>query len=288
MLRLFGRTTRRSIRLPYRRNLSSTSPRNNNHNTDNNIPENSANLINNIQNPRYVASTPSSSSPPPILHPHPQSNSSPNLNRVPIIALSATVVSAMLASCYVMIKNDDESSAATSARREIESAIEKSNESFRKIMHRMKHTGAAASVLWQSLRSVMSSANHEVRTGFEWRVAALLADISQASESRRAAIVGAGGGAVVDWLLETVAVASGDNLGTQAESARALAYLIADPKVCEAVVARPHAVPNLLRFIFSAQPRKNVSILLLMVYNLIFEVHESKCIEVILVEVLKH
>ncbi|KAL0369021.1 UNVERIFIED_CONTAM: putative inactive heme oxygenase 2, chloroplastic [Sesamum calycinum] len=117
----------------------------------------------------------------------------------------------------------------------------------------MKQTGVAASVLWQSLRSVMSSANHEVRAGFELRVAALLADIVAASDSRRAAIVGAGGGAVVDWLLETVAVPKDGN-GTQAESARALAYLIADPNVCEAVFGRPQAVPNLLRFIFSAQP----------------------------------
>ncbi|XP_027149973.1 uncharacterized protein LOC113750198 isoform X1 [Coffea eugenioides] len=163
----------------------------------------------------------------------------------------------MLASYLLINNNDAESSAAKTARREIENAIEKSNESFRKIMHRMKQTGVAASVLWQSLRSVMSSANHEVRLGFEWRVAALLADIAAASESRRAAIVGAGGGAVVDWLLETVAVGSADNLGTQAESARALAYLMADPNVCEAVLARPHAVPYLLRFIFSAQPRKS-------------------------------
>ncbi|KAL2512740.1 alpha/beta-Hydrolases superfamily protein [Abeliophyllum distichum] len=45
--------------------------------------------------------------------------------------------------------------------------------------------------------------------------------------------------------------------GTQAESARALAYLIADANVNEAVFARPDAVPNLLRFIFSAQPRRS-------------------------------
>ncbi|KAK4387550.1 putative inactive heme oxygenase 2, chloroplastic [Sesamum angolense] len=123
----------------------------------------------------------------------------------------------------------------------------------------MKQT--AASVLWQSLRSVMSSANHEVRAGFELRVAALLADIVAASDSRRAAIVGAGGGAVVDWLLETVAVPKDGN-GTQAESARALAYLIADPNVCEAVFGRPQAVPNLLRFIFSAQPPSSKKALL--------------------------
>lgn len=126
---------------------------------------------------------------------------------------------------------------------------------MKKIINRMKQTGTAASVLWQSLRSVLSSANHEVRSGFELRVAALLADIAAANAGRRSAIVGAGGGRVLDWLLETVCL--GDNVGTQAESARALAYLIADPNVCEEVLGRPHAVPSLLRFIFSFQPQKS-------------------------------
>lgn len=113
----------------------------------------------------------------------------------------------------------------------------------------------AASVLWQSLSSVLSSANHEVRLGFEMRVASLLADIAAANASRRAALVGAGGGAVVDWLLDRVATASVGS-GTQAEAARALAYLVADPNVCKDVLGRPLAVPNLLRFIFSCQPQR--------------------------------
>ena len=103
----------------------------------------------------------------------------------------------------------------------------------------------------------MSSANHEVRSGFEIRVAALLADIAAANSSRRLAIVGAGGGAVVDWLLDSVAVVKDAGGGTQAEAARALAYLIADPNVSAAVFARPHAVTNLLKFIFSCKPRRS-------------------------------
>lgn len=101
---------------------------------------------------------------------------------------------------------------------------------------------------------MLSSANHEVRAGFELRVASLLADISAANAARRAAIVDAGGGKVVDWLLETVAFGN-DGCGTQAETARALAYLIADPDVSKDVLGRPRAVPNLLRFIFSCQPK---------------------------------
>jgi len=115
----------------------------------------------------------------------------------------------------------------------------------------MMQTAAAASVLWQSLRSVLS---YEVRSGFEFRVAAFLADIAAANSARRAAIVAAGGGRVVDWLLETVAR---DVSGTQAEAARALAYLIADPIVRKDVFGRPHAVPHLLQFVFSSQPHRS-------------------------------
>lgn len=227
MLRLLCRTSRRCCtRLPRRRSLSSSSNRN---------PEDSVDILNNIKNPLLVPSP----TYPPIPEPtHP--------SRYSVFALSATLLSAIVASCAVILTRDDE----------IENVLEKSNESLMRIVNRMKKTGAAASVLWKSLRSVMSSANHEVRVGFEIRVAALLADIAAASESRRAALIAAGGGAVIDWLLETVGI-SGENCGTQAESARALAYLIADPNVCEDVLARPHAVPYLLRFIFSAQPRQS-------------------------------
>ncbi|KAL2555841.1 alpha/beta-hydrolase superfamily protein [Forsythia ovata] len=102
----------------------------------------------------------------------------------------------------------------------------------------------------------MSSANHEVRAGFKLRVAALLGDIVAASENMRVAIVEAGGGKVVGLLLETMAVPKEENV-RQAESARALAYLIANVNVNKAVFARSGAVPNLLRFIFFAQPRRS-------------------------------
>ncbi|KAL8487887.1 hypothetical protein ACS0TY_024255 [Phlomoides rotata] len=188
--------------------------------------------------------------PPPALHHHyrPAPLSSPFISKTSLITAASA---AALLAAYTL--SPFESKTIYS---EVESAVQKSNESINKIVNKMKQTGVAASVLWQSLRSVMSSANYEVRAGFELRVAALLADIVAASDSRRMAIVGAGGGAVVDWLLETVAVAKDSN-GTQAESARALAYLIADPNVCEAVFGRPRAVPNLLKFIFSAQPQRS-------------------------------
>ncbi|TKY57789.1 hypothetical protein E2542_SST14842 [Spatholobus suberectus] len=201
--------------------------------------------------------------PPPIpdhrhtLSPIPPSQSP---SRTSVVALSAAVASAVFASAallssnYSREHNSDRSGAANPLYAGAEHAARKAAESFDRIFHHAKRTGVAASVLWQSLRSVLSSANHEVRSGFEIRVAALLADIAAANSGRRASIVGAGGGAVVDWLLESVAVAK-DGGGTQAESARALAYLIADPNVSAAVLGRPHAVPNLLRFIFSGQPR---------------------------------
>ncbi|CAA3015139.1 Hypothetical predicted protein [Olea europaea subsp. europaea] len=225
--------SRRNIRLPNLRRALSSSGRN---------LENSTDSLNNLKNSQNVPL-------PPAVHhqnhhPSPLSSSSALLSKTSILtALSAT----LLVVSYTLIPAQDDTVSGSSNRKsyllykEIENAIEKSNESFNKILNRMKQTGTAASVLWQSLRSVMSSANHEVRAGFELRVAALLADIVAASENRRAAIVEAGGG---KW----------PRNGTQSESARVLAYLIAD--VNEAVFARPDAVRNLLRFIFSAQPRR--------------------------------
>ncbi|XP_066384007.1 uncharacterized protein [Miscanthus floridulus] len=133
----------------------------------------------------------------------------------------------------------------------LEEMLQRSRDSAGRVVERMQHTWTAARVLWKSLLSVLSSANHEVRSGFELRVAALLADIAAASAARRAAIVSAGGGAVLDWLLESVVRGA-----TQAEAARALAHLVADPWVAPAVLGRPHAVPCLLQFIFSYQPTR--------------------------------
>lgn len=175
-------------------------------------------------------------------------------------AIAATVASASALAAYVALSYSDRPSPRSDRiYSDMEETLERSKNSFRKILDRMSQTGAAASVLWKSLVSMLSSANHEVRSGFEFRVAALLADILAANEARRAAIVGAGGGAVVDWLLDSVASSGhgGDRIGTQSESARALAHLIADPNVCHAVLGRPHAIPNLLRFIFSFQPKKS-------------------------------
>ncbi|RDX76856.1 putative inactive heme oxygenase 2, chloroplastic, partial [Mucuna pruriens] len=179
---------------------------------------------------------------------------SQSLYRTSVVSLSAAAV--VFASVAFLSSDSDHRGATNPLYAGAEHAARKAADSFDRIFHHAKRTGVAAAVLWQSLCSVLSSANHEVRSGFEIRVAALLADISAANSGRRAAIVGAGGGAVVDWLLESVAVAK-DGGGTQAESARALAYLIADPNVSAAVLGRPHAVPSLLRFIFSCQPRRS-------------------------------
>ncbi|XP_057470207.1 uncharacterized protein LOC130759118 isoform X2 [Actinidia eriantha] len=247
MLRLCNRY-RRCIRFSLRRSLSSSSSSSSSsHNSLDYLKET-------IKNPQQVLPPPPS--PPPILHHHPPPLSP--LSRSSLIALSATLVSAVAASYALLTTNTETESDKKLGQiyADVEHAIDRSNESFRRIVNRMKQTGVAAAVLWKSLRSVMSSANHEVRSGFEFRVAAFLADIAAANASRRSAIVGAGGGAVLDWLLETVAV-FGDNNGTQAEAARALAYLIADPNVAEAVLGRPHAVPYLLRFIFASQPQRS-------------------------------
>nr|DAD41214.1 TPA_asm: hypothetical protein HUJ06_015537 [Nelumbo nucifera] len=246
MFRLCTRTSR-PLRFSFRRFISSSISRH---------PENPTEYPKDLKNTQHVSTPPS---PPPILHqPYPLSPvPSSSFSRKSIFALSATLLSAIIASAALVSSNDDRfKHKIDDLYAELEHSVLRSNESLKKLVNKMKQTGVAASVLWKSLSSVLSSANHEVRSGFELRVAALLADIAAANENRRAAIVGAGGGAVVDWLLETVA-SSGDNCATQAESARALAHLVADPNVCEAVLGRPHAVPNLLRFIFSFQPQRS-------------------------------
>ncbi|KAG8503129.1 hypothetical protein CXB51_000936 [Gossypium anomalum] len=248
MLRYCLRSRRRCY-LHYTRRFSSSSP-------------NSVESPNNLKNRQPVPSQ----SPPQNFQTQLSTRPSAtvSLSRNSVLALSAALLSAIVASVAVLSANKgneaSDGNGNPSPRRSplydsIEHTMQKSNESFRRIVHQAKQTSVAASVLWQSLRSVMSSANHEVRAGFELRVASLLADIAAANASRRAAIVNASGGAVVDWLLETVAVGKADVCGTQAEAARALAYLIADPDVRKDVLGRPGAVSYLLRFIFSCQPQ---------------------------------
>ncbi|XP_059077492.1 uncharacterized protein LOC131034550 isoform X2 [Cryptomeria japonica] len=135
----------------------------------------------------------------------------------------------------------------------LEEAKEKVSERAASLYRRCVETGVAAAVLLKSLRSMLSSANEEAKLGLKMRVAALLADLAGANESRRRAIVAAGGGAVVDWLFDTLSSPSTPPL-TQAEAARALSFLISDSVTCEAVLARPLAISHLFRFIYSIHP----------------------------------
>ncbi|KAG5543419.1 hypothetical protein RHGRI_016224 [Rhododendron griersonianum] len=247
MLRLCTRYHRRRALSSLRRTLSSSSSPPPRHH-----PEASpAEYPNNLANPQQLPPLPLSPIYPPPL-------SSRFLSRTSLSLLSATLVSSIF--LYGLTTTDSSTKPDHKFDHlyaDLEHAIDRSNDSVKRILNRMRQTGVAATVLWKSLRSVLSSANHEVRLGFEFRVAAFLADIAAANAARRAAIVGAGGGAVVDWLLETVAAGGGDGCGTQAEAARALAYLIADGDVAGAVLGRPSAVPNLLRFIFCSQLQRS-------------------------------
>ncbi|CAN1273937.1 Protein SERAC1 [Linum perenne] len=258
MLRLCFGARRYLRRFPPLRSFSSSSPPpSSSSSSSSNSP---ADASNSLEFPTYAAL-------PPIIQRHnngfsPKSNSS-SLGLKSAVVLSATLASAAVASYALVHRGDHGGRVESKPDRNpnplhdaVEAAVHKSDESLRMIFHRFKQTGVAASVLWQSLRSVLSSANHEVRLGFASRVASFLADIAAANAARRTAVVDAGGGAVVDWLLETVAGNGSDGSVTQAEAARALAYLIADPDVSGAVLGRPNAVPYLLQFIFSCQPNK--------------------------------
>lgn len=241
MLR-FGFRIRRCLRFHHHRYISASSSF---------CPKKPVNPSHNAANLPVVTTPVSRDHLPGLLPPPPTSS----FSRSYLIAVSALLASVAYLSydSHNQRRPDDKPTNPLLAG--VEHAIHKSTDSFNMIFRNIKRTSVAVSVLWQSLTSVLSSANHEVRSGFEIRVAALLADIAAANSSRRAAIVGAGGGAVVDWLLESVAVANNGG-GTQAESARALAYLIADPNVSAIVLGRPHAIPNLLNFIFSCHPRR--------------------------------
>ncbi|XP_039113762.1 uncharacterized protein LOC120249328 [Dioscorea cayenensis subsp. rotundata] len=98
------------------------------------------------------------------------------------LLLSASLLSAAVGAALV------------SSSDRLDETMEKSRASVDRVLDRMGRTAAATVALWRSLSSVLSSVDHEVRSGFELRVAALLADIAAASEARRAAIVGAGVG----------------------------------------------------------------------------------------------
>ncbi|GKV30409.1 hypothetical protein SLEP1_g39220 [Rubroshorea leprosula] len=220
------------------------------------LPSSSNNPVessNNLGNSHPVISPPPP--PPQILQSQPSALSTTTatpLSRNSTFALSAIVASSALYNPNPKTERKRNHNGFYDA---IDHGIQKSSESFKRILNHAKQTGVAASVLWHSLRSVLSLANHEVRVGLEMRVASLLADIATANASCRVALVGAVGGAVVDWLLETVATASvGSEI--QAEAARALAYLVADPNVCKDVLGRPLAVANLLRFIFKCRPQR--------------------------------
>ncbi|XP_008795143.1 uncharacterized protein LOC103710976 isoform X2 [Phoenix dactylifera] len=241
MLRLLSRPFRRLPRSPRRRFSSQTSG------------EPSQRHLKDSSSPPSLLEKPLPSSP---LFPLPYSPR----RSLPFYALTGTLVSSLALVAYLSYPSSDDRRRSRSERiyADLEETLERSKGSVQRVLDQMKQTFAAAAVLWNLLASVLSTANQEVRSGFELRVAALLADISAANGVRRSAIVGAGSGAVVDWLLESVASSGngGDHSGIQAEAARALAHLIADPNVCQSVLGRPHAIPKLLKFIFSFQPKR--------------------------------
>lgn len=187
-----------------------------------------------------------------------QSRPPPNSSMLyPAAAVSAALLSVTAAT--VLVLREDETKAKLQQQihdslNRLEGIKDKISERSKSMYHRCIDTGVAATVLFKFLKSMLSSANEEAKVGLKMRVAALLADLSGANESRRRAIVNAGGGAVVDWLLETLSSSNSTPPITQAEAARALSYLISDAATCESVLARPQAISHLFRFIYSLRP----------------------------------
>lgn len=173
-------------------------------------------------------------------------------------AVSAALLSVTAATALVLREDETKAKLHQQIRdslNRLEGMKERISESSKSMYHRCIDTGVAATVLFKSLKSMLSSANEEAKVGLKMRVAALLADLSGANESRRRAIISAGGGAVVDWLLETLSSSNSTPPITQAEAARALSHLISDAATCESVLARPQAISHLFRFVYSLRPQ---------------------------------
>ncbi|KAH7291903.1 hypothetical protein KP509_29G041200 [Ceratopteris richardii] len=94
----------------------------------------------------------------------------------------------------------------------------------------------------------------EIAMRWRLRVVSLLADLSASSHSRRRALIQAGSGSVVDWLLESVGHRDKKYRLVQAEAARALSHFLSDDRTCEVVLGRPNALSHLLLFAASIEP----------------------------------
>eukprot|EP00250_Pteridium_aquilinum_P020076 c24692_g1_i1 orf=82-3981(+) len=95
---------------------------------------------------------------------------------------------------------------------------------------------------------------NELALRWRLRVISLLADLAGSSHSRRRALIQAGNGSVLDWLLEAVRHGELGYRKIQAEAARALSHFLSDDVTCEVVLGRPNALSQLLLFAASIQP----------------------------------
>ncbi|MCO5570148.1 hypothetical protein L7F22_023865 [Adiantum nelumboides] len=90
------------------------------------------------------------------------------------------------------------------------------------------------------------------------RVTSLLADLAASSHSRRRALIQAGHGTVVDWLLEAVGQREQKYQLVQSEATRALSRFLSNGVTCEVVLGRPNDLSHILFFATSIQPTLSV------------------------------
>lgn len=95
---------------------------------------------------------------------------------------------------------------------------------------------------------------YELALRWKLRVTSLLADLAGSSHSRRRALIQAGNGSIVDWLLEAVQHGELEYRVIQAEAARALSHFLSDDITCDVVLGRQNALSQLLLFAASIQP----------------------------------
>ena len=96
--------------------------------------------------------------------------------------LSAISISVVVAFA-VLLSNSDHGGGTNPLYEGAERAARKAADSCDQIFQHAKCISVAAMVFWKSMRSVLSSVNHEVRSGFEIRVTVLLAEVNTLSKN---------------------------------------------------------------------------------------------------------
>ncbi|KAI5056672.1 hypothetical protein GOP47_0028490 [Adiantum capillus-veneris] len=150
---------------------------------------------------------------------------------------------------------------ATDSWRRVTSAYDTICISLWNFLDKVSEAATAMTVLARCVNAVLFTKGedyaNELALRWRLRVISLLADLAASSHSRRRALIQAGNGSVIDWLLEAVGHGEQKYQLVQAEAGRALSQFLSDDVTSEVVLGRPNALSHLLLFAASIQPNKS-------------------------------